>query len=69
MDGSYNKDPYDLTTHSCTYADFFNKYDKQVDYLGLQHYECIDNKNYTIQGIYADQVFSYLEFSVMAKNK
>ena len=69
LDGSYNKDIKQLLTHSCSYNDFYNKYDKQVDYLGLQHYECIDNKNYTIQGIYADQVFSYLEFSVMAKNK
>ena len=68
MDGSYNKDPYDLTTHSCTYADFFNKYDRQVDYLGLQKFECMTNDNYFIQGIYSDQIFSYFEISVLSKN-
>ena len=68
MDGSYNKDPYNLETHSCTYEDFFNKYNKQVDYLGLQNFECITNQNYLIQGIYSDQIFSYFEISVLAKN-
>ena len=67
MDGSYNKDPYNLETHSCTYEDFFNKYDKQFDYLGLQNFECITNQNYLIQGIYSDQLFSYFEISVLAK--
>ena len=67
MDGSYNKDPYNLETHSCTYEDFFNKYDKQFDYLGLQNFECITNQNYLIQGIYSDQIFSYFEISVLAK--
>ena len=30
-DGTYDKDPQDLETHSCTYSDFFNKYNKQMD--------------------------------------
>ena len=38
MNGKYNKDPYDINTHKCNYEDFFNKYDKQVDYLGLQEF-------------------------------
>ena len=59
MDGSYNKDPFDIDTHSCTYSDFFNKYDKQVDYLGLNKFQCMTNENYVIQGIYSDQIFSY----------
>ena len=67
-DGTYDKKPYDLETHSCTYSDFFNKYNKEMDYLGLQKFECISNKNYLIQGIYSDQIFSYFEISLLSKN-
>jgi len=66
--GKYEKDPADLNIHSCSYDDFFHKYDKQVDYLGLQRFKCMKDKDYLIQGIYADKVFSYFEFSVLAKN-
>ena len=66
-DGSYVKNPQDTNIHLCTYEDFYNKYDAQFDYLSLQTYHCVGSKQFTIQGIYADQVFSYFEFSVVAK--
>ena len=70
-EGKYIKDKLDITTHKCTYADFYNKFDVQFDYLGGSKFECIpeENKNTKIQGIYADRIFTYFEFSVMAKNK
>ena len=68
MDGTYHKDPKPVETHTCTYSDFYNKYDAQFDYLGLGDQICVGNKEYSIQGIYADKVFSYFEFSVLAKN-
>ena len=40
-----------------------------MDYLNARTFECVGNKEDSIQGIYADQVFSYFEFSVLAKNK
>ena len=67
-DSSYKKYPTQLDLHKCTYDDFYNKFDKQIDYLGVTKFECVENKENTIQGIYADQVFSYFEFSVVAKN-
>ena len=67
-DGSYVKNPQDTNIHLCTYDDFYNKYDAQFDYLSLQTYHCVGSKQFTIQGIYADQVFSYFEFSVVAKD-
>ena len=69
IDGTYDKDPQDLDIHSCTYSDFFNKYNKQMDYLGLQKFKCISKKNYIIQGIFSDQIFSYFEISLLSKNK
>ena len=69
-DGTYKKDANQLNLHKCTYDDFYNKYDKQMDYLGALKFECVENTNKenTIQGIFSDQVFSYFEFSVTAKN-
>ena len=67
-DGTYHKDATQLVTHKCTYGDFYNKFDKQMDYLNVGKFECVADKTVSIQGIYADQVFSYFEFSVIAKN-
>ena len=68
-DGTYKKDPKNLVTHKCTYDDFYNKFDSQMDYLNVRTFECVGNKEDSIQGIYSDQVFSYFEFSVLAKNQ
>ena len=68
-DGSYKKFPKELITHKCTYNDFYNKYNKEFDFLGLSSFECIDDKKDTIQGIYSNEIFSYFEFSILAKNQ
>ena len=66
--GTYQKYPQELKTHKCHYEDFYNKYNSQMDYLGLSKFECLDKREGTIQGIYADQIFSYFEFTVQSKN-
>ena len=66
--GTYQKHPKELKTHKCNYEDFYNKYNIQMDYLGLSKYECLDKREGSIQGIYADKVFSYFEFTVQSKN-
>ena len=43
-DGTNKKCPKDLLTHSCNYNDFYNRYDNQVDYLGLSIFECLEDK-------------------------
>ena len=62
-DNTYKKYPKEFKTHKCTYSDFYNKYDKQVDYLGLNNFECLGEKEDIIQGIFTDQIFSYFEFN------
>ena len=69
MDGTYHKEYKPLETHLCTYADFYNNFDQQFDYLNLAKHICVGNKDYSIQGIYADKVFSYFEIGVVAKDK
>ena len=68
-DGSYKKFPKGIITHKCTYNDFYNKYNKEFDFLGLSDFECVDDKQDSIQGIYSNEIFSYFEFSLLAKNK
>ena len=68
MDGTYHKDKYPQTTHNCEYEDFYNNYNSSFDYLNLKNYQCLDNNKHIIEGIYADKVFSYYEFSVEAIN-
>ena len=65
---SFTYDRRILKTHRCTYSDFYNEYNDQFDYLGLQKYECINDNAYSIEGVYADQIFSYFDFSVQAIN-
>ena len=67
-DGTYGKVPKTIIVDKCEYSDFYNKFDDQFDYLGIKDFTCIKNKEFTIQGIYSDQVFSYYEFSAVAKN-
>ena len=66
-DGSRKKFPEPLTTHKCTYADFYNQYNTTFDLLNLKTLECLDNTDHVIEGIYTDEVFSYYEFSVSTK--
>ena len=67
--GKYDKNKTPIPSHSCTKEDFYNNYDTSFEYLNLNQYLCLDDYNHNIEGIYSDQVFSYYEFSVIAKNK
>ena len=66
--GTYYKDRKNHSLHNCNYEDFYNKYNSSVDFLGLSKFKCLEEKTDIIQGIYTDQIFSYFEFTVSAKN-
>ena len=67
-EGRKNKAKNILSSHPCTYADFYNNYNDSFDFAGLNQFECLDKKDNSLQGIYTDEVFSYYEFSVVSKN-
>ena len=69
LDGTSKKIPRELVTQKCTRGDFYNKYESQFDYLTLSTLECVQNKDISVQGTYADQIFSYFEFTVKSINK
>ena len=66
-DGSKKKTKEIISSHPCTYADFYNNYNEQVDILGLNHLQCLDKTDYVIEGLYTDEIFAYYEFSVISK--
>ena len=67
-EGTYDKNKRLLPSNNCKYEDFYNKYNTSFDYLRLKGYQCLNNYSQTFESIYSDQVFSYYEFSVNAKN-
>ena len=67
-EGKKNKAKNSLSFHPCTYADFYNEFNDSFDFAGLNEFECLDKKDNSLQGIYANKVFSYYEFSVVSKN-
>jgi len=69
MEGKSNKKKEDLSWHYCEYQDFYNKYNDSIDYLGLNQFQCLDDYEKSIEGIFSDQIFSYYEFAVLNKNK
>ena len=66
-DGSRRKDRTVLNTHFCEYSDFYNSYNDSLDVIGISNYYCLDKKDDVIEGIYTDEIFSYYEFTVTAK--
>ena len=65
--GTRKKFPQTLSSHKCTYKDFYNQYNFTFDLLNLKTFECLDNTDHIIKGIYTDEFFSYYEFSVSSK--
>ena len=68
-DGNINKTKEDLSWHYCEYKDFYNEYNDSMDYLGLNQFQCLDDYERSIEGIFSDHIFSYYEFAVLNKNK
>jgi len=69
LEGNNNKTKEKLSWHYCTYEDFYYKYNDSYDILGLNKFQCLNNYDRTIQGIYTDKIFSYYEFTLTSKDK
>ena len=67
LEGKRIKTSETIYSHPCTYEDFYNNYNDAFDKLNINKYQCFDKINYGIEGIYADDIFSYYEIVVSAK--
>ena len=66
--GEYVRKTEVIQTHPCTYADFYNDFNKSFDDSKVDSYQCLNDLSRSIEGIFASPVFSYYEFNVNAKN-
>ena len=66
-EGKRSKTTTILNTHSCNYSDFYNIYNDSFDMLNIGKFQCLDRVDDIIQGIFTDEVFTYYDFSVQAK--
>ena len=64
---NYNKNTKILSTHLCTHKDFFNEHNDSFDRLNADKFQCLDDYNHDLVGIYSNKYFTYYEFSVKAK--
>ena len=65
--GKKKKEYKIIPTHTCNATDFYNEYSDSIKLVNISNFQCLDNKNETIQGIYTDEKFNYYEFSVFSK--
>ena len=56
-----------IPTHPCNYSDFYNNYNESLDLINIQNYQCLDDIDNTIEGIYTDETFTYYRFTVSTK--
>ena len=59
QNGEYKRRIDYIETHTCTYADFYNEFNKSFDDSKVYSYNCLDNLSRSIMGIYASPIFSY----------
>lgn len=65
--GTRTKYVQSLSSHKCTYEDFYNQTNYKFDLFNLKTFECFDNTDHIIEGTNDEDAFLYYEFSVSSK--
>ena len=66
-DGIITKEKKTVPTHYCNFLDFPENFNDSLHYVNIEKYRCMDKNDYEIEGIYTDEMFSYYEFEIYAK--
>ena len=69
QEGNVGKQSKILSTHTCNYSDFYNSYNYSLDLINIENYQCLDDKDDQIEGIWNSEYFSYYKFTVYSKGK
>ena len=64
--GNHNQKKINISIHNCTKNDYYNQNENIIN-KNLNHF-CLDNINYTIEGIYSQEIFNYFMINVYSKN-
>ena len=62
--GEVEREKNELTYSLCTNKHFYNKFNESVELFGLNKRYCFDDNNITIEGIYTDEVYKYVEITL-----
>ena len=66
INGTIKKTQQRIVNNYCNESDFYNILNSSFKSLKLSNYFCIPN-NYSVEGVYVDDVFSYFQFVISAK--
>ncbi len=66
INGTIKKTQQRIVNNYCNESDFYNNLNSSFKNLKLSNYFCIPN-NYSVEGVYVDDVFSYFQFVISAK--
>ena len=66
INGTVKKTQIRFNNTFCTENDFYNNLNSSFNELKLSNYYCVP-RNYSVEGVYVDNVFSYFQFVISAK--
>ena len=66
--GIYNKTIIPINSDYCNESDFYNEFNSSFLSNSLQNFFCPKEKNFTMSGIYANEIFQYYEIGVSIKS-
>ena len=66
INGTIKKTQERIQNKFCDKSDFYNSLNSSFNNLKLSNYYCIPN-NYSVEGVYVDNLFSYFQFVISAK--
>ena len=66
-DGVTYKSREKVSTHFCSFEDFPNQIRESLDLINIERFQCLNTKDYVIEGIYTDEIFTYFEIVISSK--
>ncbi len=63
--GEVVKEKTKINYSFCQNSHFYNKFNKSVELYGLNKRYCFTDNNITIQGLYTDEIYKYVEITVL----
>ena len=67
INGNYFKTVTNIAIHECNLNDFYNNHNEDFNKLNLINHKCLTNKDFIIEGIYSNEIYSYYEFNLKSK--
>ena len=58
-----------ISTHSCHYSEFPSTFKDYLNLINIEKYQCLDKTDFIIEGIYTDELFTYYELDISAKDQ